>query len=1059
MLLDPAQFNYLKVGENAVLTFSYMVSDGIAQVPQTLTVTVSGRNDAPVVAGAIVASSNEDGGTFSFDLLAGASDVDGDALKVSSLKLVSGQSVRFTQKNGVLSLDTNQFNALALGESQDLVFTYLVSDGHGGTVAQTATLTIEGRNDSPVLKVSSVAAGLKENVAGLTLAKVTATDPDGDPISFTVDDARFEVVGGLLRLKAGQSLDYEATPNGASVTVTATATDSLGASTSTVVGYKVIDVNEPLKAADDSVSIDEDQAVTIAILANDLHASNVRLPTITTASVSHGSVTINADGTLTYVPGANRDEPVVISYTLAEDGKVSSARVNVSIVAKADAPAISFAGASGDTYTSIALDVSAALVDLDGSETLSDIVIGGLPADARLSAGTRNDDGSWVLSQAQLAGLSVICPTGGVWSLTVTASSTEASNGDSATTVVAGTLNVVAVPTINADWLYGKSGYDLIYGQPGNDYIDGLGGNDEIFGEAGDDYIRGGDGNDYLRGGAGNDILDGGAGNDRLYGDAGTNTVYGGAGNDTIFGFNKSSGLMDGGDGDDVFTGFTAAATIFGGTGQDTVVIDASSRAGDSIKVLDFTTGPGGDVIDLNAFLPGFERIGWDGASNPFTTGFIRLVEADGNVTVQVNTAYSAGATPVWTSAVVLCGITAASLTGDNFGRLANFSPAGGVPVGVVVTSVAGDGATLWGSGGDDILINQGNFGYVVAGAGDDVVIGGTGNDWVSGGVGSDTLYGGAGNDTLYGGDGWDGGVAHDVLYGEDGNDRLALGSGDGTAFGGAGNDDIWLYTTTGHWNTVDAGSGDDVIRVEGMGANQITTGSGRDVITMGYYTSTSSDGGSMVTDFTAGLGGDKIDLSLVLSMASGWNSSINPFASGYARWRQVGNDAVLEMDRDGSGKTYGFVPVLTLQNVAVDSLSADNFVPAFDPTGAAATGISLTGGSGNDSLLGGAGADVLSGGYGNDALYGDAGSDLLSGGGPATTICRAVPATTCWTAAAATISFMAISAMIGCSAVTATTRLTAAPVLTICSAVTAMTICCRSTAKAPSWMVAMATM
>ena len=37
------------------------------------------------------------------------------------------------------------------------------------------------------------------------------TDPDsGDTHTFAVDDARFEVVGGQLKLKAGQSLDFEA---------------------------------------------------------------------------------------------------------------------------------------------------------------------------------------------------------------------------------------------------------------------------------------------------------------------------------------------------------------------------------------------------------------------------------------------------------------------------------------------------------------------------------------------------------------------------------------------------------------------------------------------------------------------------------------------------------------------------------------------------------------------------------------------------------------------------------------------------------------------------------
>ncbi|TAN57812.1 MAG: hypothetical protein EPN20_17080, partial [Magnetospirillum sp.] len=45
--LDPGQFNDLAVGESATVTFSYNVWDGTATVPQSLTLTVEGRNDGP----------------------------------------------------------------------------------------------------------------------------------------------------------------------------------------------------------------------------------------------------------------------------------------------------------------------------------------------------------------------------------------------------------------------------------------------------------------------------------------------------------------------------------------------------------------------------------------------------------------------------------------------------------------------------------------------------------------------------------------------------------------------------------------------------------------------------------------------------------------------------------------------------------------------------------------------------------------------------------------------------------------------------------------------------
>ncbi|NJO12541.1 MAG: hypothetical protein HC872_02740 [Gammaproteobacteria bacterium] len=76
------------------------------------------------------------------------------------------------------------------------------------------------------------------------------------------------------------------------------------------------------------------------------------------------------------------------------------------------------------------LDITAALVDTDGSETLS-IVIYGVPAGATLSAGTRNTDGSWSLTAAQLAGLTMSVASAADITIGVAATATEAAGGSS----------------------------------------------------------------------------------------------------------------------------------------------------------------------------------------------------------------------------------------------------------------------------------------------------------------------------------------------------------------------------------------------------------------------------------------------------------------------------------------------------------------------------------------------------------------------------------------------------------------------------------------------------
>ena len=111
--------------------------------------------------------------------------------------------------------------------------------------------------------------------------------------------------------------------------------------------------------------------------------------------------------------------------------------VTVTVAASADAPSASAMDATGREDQPIALNLSAALQDTDGSETLS-IVIAGLPDGARLSAGINNGDGTWMLTPAQLGGLTLAPPRdwSGSMVLTMTAHAMERSTAGVASTQV-----------------------------------------------------------------------------------------------------------------------------------------------------------------------------------------------------------------------------------------------------------------------------------------------------------------------------------------------------------------------------------------------------------------------------------------------------------------------------------------------------------------------------------------------------------------------------------------------------------------------------------------------
>ncbi len=144
----------------------------------------------------------------------------------------------------------------------------------------------------------------------------------------------------------------------------------------------------------------------------------------------------------------------------------------------------------------------------------------------------------------------------------------------------------------------------------------------------------------------GSDLLQGGAGNDVIFGDSihadntdggwfefvadnpgksggqllnelysqhaeygkegavgGDDTLEGGDGNDVLYG-QKGNDILIGGDGIDILVGGTGSDTLTGGAGKDTFKWGAGDVGGTDV-IKDFTTGTGGDVLDISELLSG----------------------------------------------------------------------------------------------------------------------------------------------------------------------------------------------------------------------------------------------------------------------------------------------------------------------------------------------------------------------------------------------------------------------------------------------------------------------
>ena len=361
LTLDPtaAAFQALAQGEQQVTTLHYDVLDQFgALVAQTAVVSVTGVNDAPIVAAPLTALAASGTAGFNLDLLAGASDPDAsDVLHVAN---VLGLGAGLTLTGDVLAVDPTNAVVLALNPGEHAVahLTFDVVDGHGGVVQQAASIDIFGAGmgvlgdaagqvaEDATQPDGTVVAGTPEasgalHVAGADPAAIWdwAGSASGSYGSFQLDAATgawtYTLDNALAeQLAGGQSVQES---------FTVTATDNLGDVVTRDITLTVLGANDaPLANADYAGTLST-AAVTVDVIADgaayDPDSGDVL--TLTAASISNGvggSVSI-VNNQVVYDPsgafdalGAGNSADVLISYTVQDqDGLVATSTLDVTV--------------------------------------------------------------------------------------------------------------------------------------------------------------------------------------------------------------------------------------------------------------------------------------------------------------------------------------------------------------------------------------------------------------------------------------------------------------------------------------------------------------------------------------------------------------------------------------------------------------------------------------------------------------------------------------------------------------------------------------------------------
>ncbi len=363
------------------ITYTVQDDDGAWSNPASVSVTITGSNDAPVAGSIPDSNTNEDTSLGSIDVLSFVTDAEGDIVSVTAASALNG-SVTINGDGSLNYTPNADYNG-----TDTISFT--LDDGNGGISAGNLDIIVAPVNDDPLAGSPPLSNINEDNALNNINVLIHASDIDGDVLSVTTAGS----TNGTVTINPDSSLNY--TPNlnfNGLDTITYTVDDGNGG---TVVGTKFIfvnAVNDAPVANDDVDSVVEDGSVAINILGNDSDLDGTLDPAsihITgTASAGdplvvpgEGTWTINtATGEITFTPEPDYTGPVTdISYTVEDNsGAVSNpATVSVTITSVNDIPV---AVADSDTVVedgSVIIDVLANDSDLDGTLMPATVQISG----------------------------------------------------------------------------------------------------------------------------------------------------------------------------------------------------------------------------------------------------------------------------------------------------------------------------------------------------------------------------------------------------------------------------------------------------------------------------------------------------------------------------------------------------------------------------------------------------------------------------------------------------------------------------------------------------------
>ncbi|PMH76787.1 tandem-95 repeat protein [Vibrio cyclitrophicus] len=385
---------------NGDIDLSFDLSDGTETVVATADLTVNPVNDIAVVED--VAYTIEEDGSLTFtdeQLLAGASDIDGDELSVADVSYTGTEGVFTDNGDGTYTFAPNEnFNG-------EVSLDFSVSDGTE-TVDANIDVTVTDVNDAPVAGATSYQMN-EDGTITLSPEQLIANSSDVDG-EVSLESVTYSGSDGSLVQNDNGSVTFTPSENfNGDISLDVVVTDDDGATATTTAGIEVLAVNdgpeseevELTTAEDSTILITQDmllaQATDIDNTADELSASGLQI------DPSLGELLDNEDGTWSFTPNENFNGDVPMTFNVSDGQETISVDGNIDVTPVNDAPEAPMIEMQGEEDVVMVIDpayIADQVTDLDGDEISIESITVRAPANATL---TQQPDGMYHLVTTQ----------------------------------------------------------------------------------------------------------------------------------------------------------------------------------------------------------------------------------------------------------------------------------------------------------------------------------------------------------------------------------------------------------------------------------------------------------------------------------------------------------------------------------------------------------------------------------------------------------------------------------------------------------------------------------